>query len=154
MDPESLLKLCDAARAGEDLSALRSDLIGDASSARLVAAWFEDGGRIGLLARRPAGARGHDNDEVTVALTEGLADPEMLVFDSWLSTTYAGPGEPRRFGIELWLGTDEDGDQRPLRITGEAAGEPLVADGVRIQPVVTRASHHQGEGVYVLAGPA
>jgi hypothetical protein len=154
MDPELLLKLCDAARAGEDLGALRADLIGEASSARLVAAWFEDGARIGLLARRPAGARGHDDDEVSVALTEGLAEPATLVFDSWLSTTYAGTGEPLRFGIELWLGVDEDGDQRPLRITGEASGEALLADGVQIQPVVARSSRHQGDGVYVLAGPA
>ena len=42
------------------------------------------------------------------------------MFDPRLSTTYNGAGEPRRFGIELWLGEDEDGDLVGLSDAGLA----------------------------------
>jgi hypothetical protein len=146
-----LLELCESARAGENLAELRQQLTANAASARLVAAWFEDGSTVGLLARRPKSAKGQDKDEIDVALAGAAADAGIKVFDPRLSTTYNGAGEPRRFGIELWLGEDEDGEQRPLRIGGEATGEPTVLDGLRKQPFRARTSHGEGEGLYVLA---
>jgi len=154
MDGDLLLELCEAARAGVDLPALRQQLTTGASSARLVAAWFEDGSTVGLLARRPKGAKGQDKDEIDVALVGAAADAGIKVFDPRLSTTYNGAGEPRRFGIELWLGEDEDGEQRPLRIGGEATGEPTILDGLRVQPFVARTARGEGEGLYVLAQSA
>jgi hypothetical protein len=151
MDGDLLLELCEAARTGVDLPELRQQLTSGATSARLVAAWFEDGSTVGLLARRPKGAKGQDKDEIDVALAGAAAEAGIKVFDPRLSTTYNGAGEPRRFGIELWLGEDEDGEQRPLRIGGEARGEPTVLDGLRVQPFVARTSRGEGEGLYVLA---
>jgi hypothetical protein len=146
-----VLELCEAARAGVDLPALRQQLTSGASSARLVGAWFEDGSTVGLLARRPKGAKGQDRDEIDVGLAGAAAEAGIKVFDPRLSTTYDGAGEPRRFGLELWLGEDEDGEQRPLRIGGEATGEAIVLDGLRVQPFIARTARGEGEGLYVLA---
>ena len=151
MDSDLLLKLCEAARTGESLADLRQQLTSGASSARLVAAWFDDGSSVGVLARRPKGANGQDKDEIEVALAGAAAEAGIKVFDPRLSTTYNGAGDPRRFGLELWLGEDEDGEQRPLRIGGEATGEATVRDGVRVQPFIARTAHDEGEGLYVLA---
>jgi len=151
VDSDLLLKLCEAARTGVDLPDLRQQLTSGAASARLVAAWFDDGSSVGLLARRPKGAKGQDKDEIDVALAGAAAQAGIKVFDPRLSTTYDGAGEPRRFGLELWLGEDQDGEQRPLRIGGEATGEATVVDGLRVQPFIARTARGEGEGLYVLA---
>ncbi len=78
-------------------------------SLRLFAAWFPAGHEIALVSARPRGAKGHDRDSVDV-VARGEEHP--LVIDPRLSTTYDDAGAPRRVGLELWLGDEEDG--RPL----------------------------------------
>ncbi|HET9074566.1 MAG TPA: hypothetical protein VFN48_08300 [Solirubrobacteraceae bacterium] len=92
--------------------------LGELDSARCVAVWFGDGETCTLSARRPRGAKGQDRDTVEVQLPGSRA--ELSVFDPRLSTEYDATGQPRRFGVELWLGEDSEGEQHPWRIAGEA----------------------------------
>ena len=121
-------------------------------SIRLVAAWFEAGHGVGLVACRPAGAGGQDRDEVTV-VTAGEAGG-VTVFDPRLSTTYGPDGAPRQMGIELWLGESEDGDHYPRRVAGTTAGQPATTllDGIRADalPLRCQSRGDDGVGVYLL----
>jgi hypothetical protein len=131
-------------------------------SARLVGTWFPSGASVVLLARRPAKAAGQDHDQIEVAVA-GLieSDPETAataVFDPRLSTTYGADGAPQRFGIELWLGQDEDGDQRPLRVGGEALPGPEIETfagaSVGVHPLRARVTRGEGLGMYLLMTPS
>ena len=101
--------------------------LGDLDSARYVAVWLEDGDTCTLLARRPRGAKGQDRDLIEVQLPENRAD--LSVFDPRLSTEYDAAGQPRRFGLELWLGEDPEGEQHPWRLAGETVAEPALPSG-------------------------
>jgi hypothetical protein len=137
------------AAPGVRADALPSRKIG---SIRLVAAWFEAGHGVGLVACRPAGAGGQDRDELTV-VTSGEADG-VSVFDPRLSTTYGADGAPRQMGIELWLGESEDSDHYPRRVAGTTAGRPATTllDGIRVDavPLHCLSRGDEGVGVYLL----
>lgn len=120
-------------------------------SARLVAVWLENGETYTLTALRPGGAKGQDKDEITVVLPE--AEPALEVFDPRLSTEYTADGTPRRFGIELWLGDDPDGDQHPVRLAGEApeATAPISNGRLSVHPMQAHgAGEVAGFGLYLL----
>jgi hypothetical protein len=117
-------------------------------SARLVAVWLENGDVFTLSAQRPRGARGQDRDDVSVVLPASHAP--MQVFDPRLSSEYAADGRPQRFGVELWLGEDPDGDQRPLRLAGEADGAGASDGPVSVVPMRAHSAGVPGRGIYIL----
>ncbi len=119
-------------------------------SARLLAVWLDNGETFTLSALRPAGAKGQDRDEISVVLPPTQAP--LQVFDPRLSTEYGGDGTPQRFGIELWLGDDPEGDQHPLRLAGEARAEDAVlSDGpVSVHPMQAHSAGIPGLGLYLL----
>jgi hypothetical protein len=122
----------------------------DISSARLLVLWLSNGETYTLSALRPSGAKGQDKDDITVALPE--SQTALSVFDSRLSTEYSTAGAPQRFGIELWLGEDPDGDQHPLRLGGEAAaGSPPLSEGqLSVHPMHAHSAGTAGLGLYLL----
>jgi hypothetical protein len=127
----------------------------DAESLRLVGTWFPAGHEISLLSARPRGAVGHDRDAVSV-VARGEEHP--LVIDPRLSTTYDEHGDPHRFGVELWLGDDPDGEQWPRRVAGAMTGSRITdsAGDALLSAYATRcvSRAEAGAGVYVLARPA
>jgi hypothetical protein len=122
-------------------------------SARLIAVWLDNGETYTLSALRPAGAKGHDKDAITVALPEPHAT--LQVFDPRLSTEYSSAGTPQRFGIELWLGEDAEGEQRPVRLAGEAGpGQPALTQGtLSVYAMSAHTGDIQGLGLYLLVRP-
>jgi hypothetical protein len=105
-----------------DVGGVRSTAFADADSLRVLAAWFPAGHEIALLSVRPKGAKGQDHDAISVV---ARGEEHVLVVDPRLSTTYDGQGAPRRAGIELWLGDDEDGEDgehTARRVSGAATG--------------------------------
>jgi hypothetical protein len=123
---------------------------GGVSSARLIVVWLADGETFSLTAVRPGNAKGQDRDEISVVLPESEA--KFRVFEPRLSTEYDAAGTPRRFGIELWLGEDEDGDQHPVRLAGEAPSDtPPLQDGkLAIHPMRAHRAGTDGLGLYLL----
>ena len=119
-------------------------------SARLLAVWLSNGETYTLSALRPQNAKGQDKDTIVVRLPDAQAP--LQVFDSRLSTEYSLTGVPQRFGIELWLGDDVDGDQHPLRLGGEAeaGAEPVREGQVSIHPMRAHSAGIPGLGLYVL----
>jgi len=135
-------------------------------SVRILAAWFQDDRAIALSAVRPRG--GHADKDVVSVLVTGAgaapadpvtaAEPEPLqVFDPRLSTTYDGRGIPLRAGLELWLGPDEDSDQRPLRLSAQSTGDRLAAElGDLHLDAYGQRCHNRGDdgvGIYALLRP-
>jgi hypothetical protein len=123
-------------------------------SVRIVAAWFPSDRAVGLAAFRPRG--GHADKDVVTVLVTGEPEPQQ-VFDPRLSTTYDAGGAPLRAGLELWLGADEDGDQRPLRVASESTGGRFSAElGELHLEAYPQRCHNRGEdgvGVYALLRP-
>lgn len=117
-------------------------------SLRLFASWFPAGHEVALLAARPKGAKGHDHDSVAV-VARGEEHP--LVVDPRLSTTYDQDGRPRRVGVELWLGEDEDGDLWPRRVAGMATGSRVGHAGLSAHAFECASRGETGAGIYVLA---
>jgi len=132
-------------------------LLGDAAidgsieSLRLVGSWFPGGHQISLLAARPKTAKGHDQDAISAVAT---GENGAVVFDPRLSTTYGPDGAPRRAGIELWLGSEEESDQYPRRMAGVATGACVIgsAPGVELTAYALRclSRGEAGAGVYAL----
>ena len=135
-------------------------------SIRIFAGWFPDDRTIALSAVRPRG--GHADKDVVSVLVTGAApipadpvapgEPEPpLIFDPRLSTTYDVRGVPLRLGIELWLGPDEDSDQRPLRLSSQSTGDRLAAElGALDVEAYAQRCHNRGEdgvGIYALLRP-
>jgi hypothetical protein len=124
----------------------------EAESVRMLFAWFPEGVTVGLMAARPAKAKGQDRDELTVAC---LGEPTgTKVFDPRLSSTYGDGGLLRRVGVELWLGESEEADLYSLRLAGEASGAVARLDVedavVQAQPFAAHSRGHSGIGVYLL----
>jgi hypothetical protein len=119
-------------------------------SARLVAVWLSSGETYSLAALRPTHAKGQDRDAISVSLPQ--TQEALSVFDPRLSTEYSADGVPQRFGVELWLGEDPEGDQRPLRLAGEAQGETaaLTQGPVSVHPMRAHSAGVSGLGIYVL----
>ncbi len=122
----------------------------EVGSGRLLAVWLSNGETYCLTALRPANAKGQDKDRISVRLPETQAP--LMVFDPRLSTEYSAEGVPQRFGIELWLGEDPEGDQRPLRLGGEADPEtaPLQRGQLSIHPMRAHSAGVTGLGLYML----
>lgn len=149
-DALRLVRLSGAAEATGIVHPGRAE--SSADSARMLFAWFPGDRAMGLLAVRPARAKGQDRDELSVAC---LGEPEgQRAFDPRLSSTYGDEGLLRRVGVELWLGESEDGDLHSLRLAGEALGPAarLELDGVLVQaqPFAGHSRGQVGIGVYVL----
>jgi hypothetical protein len=120
-------------------------------SVRGVWAWFEGEQAVALLALRPRGAAGQDDDQLEATLFD--ADGATTVEEPRLSTTYTADGLPSRASLELWIGEGEE--QYPRRAAGEAVGtgRGVSADGLRLQAAALRCHSHglDGPGVYLLA---
>ncbi len=80
-------------------------------------------------------------------------DQEIAV-DPRLSTTYDGRGTPRRVGVELWLGADDDENQHSRRVAGLATGSFVSAtfDGRSLSAYALQCASRgePGAGVYLL----
>lgn len=113
---------------------------------RSVAVWLGDGDGVTLAAARPAGAGGHDEEQVSAALiSRGEPTP---VADPRLSTTYDGDGHQRRAGLELWVSED---DGFPHRLAGEVlCGSTLDLGPLRLDVAFFswRADGRDGTGRY------
>jgi hypothetical protein len=151
MDDEALLALCRALRDGEAVDGLRARLAPPPTgSAQLAAAWLPAGEAVAVLARRAARARSQSEDAVEVAFDIASAPPATRAFDPRLSVTRGPDGVPRRFGIEVWIGESEDGEQRPLRVAGELAGAPSAAEGgLTVLRGTAYASGEPGTAIFV-----
>jgi hypothetical protein len=68
---------------------------------RSLAVAFSDGGLLGVSAVQPAGAEGHDRDEVVAAISGPEGEPTPIE-EALLSTQYDSAGRHRRATIELW----------------------------------------------------
>jgi hypothetical protein len=133
-----------------DVAGLRSDgfATDGNDSLRLFGAWFPAGHEVAVLSARPRGAKGHDRDQLAVV---ARGEQHALVFDPRLSTTYDEHGDPRRVGVELWLGDDAEGDQSPRRVAGLATGSRVTAAGISAHAFQCASRGEAGAGVYVLA---
>ena len=122
--------------AWDELDALRS-----------ISAVFDRDHAFLAIARRPRGAPGHGNEEVSAWL---LHDGRPLtVEDARISTTYDGMGRQRSAGLELWV-EEED---FPRRLSGTAvAGSSLQLDAVDVHAAVFawRMEGREGAGAYEL----
>jgi hypothetical protein len=138
---------CEGIRGARDAHALP-----EFESLREVAAWFERDEGITTLALRPLKAKGHGTDAVFASVIE--PEGPMPVAEARLSTTYAGSGVPTRMGLELWVG-DEEAEQYPRRVAGEAAAQPVAThvDGLEVvaAPLRCHSRGRDGAGVYLLA---
>jgi hypothetical protein len=112
---------------------------------RLVSAVFDEEHAVLAAARRPRGAKGHGDEQVTAHL---LAGAEMLpVEDARLSTVYDAQGRQRSVGLELWL----PGEDFPRRASGSVrAGLTLALEGLRVDAgvVAWRMEGRDGAGSY------
>jgi len=133
-------------RAAADPGAARGRL----GSFRQVAAWFDPQIGLALLALRPRSAKGQEGDLVSAAVLDEEGYGEVA--DPRLSTTYGHDGLPRRAGLELWVGADEE--LYPRRAAGEAVGAPATwtAGGLDLYAQLFRwhSSGQEGAGVYVM----
>ncbi len=120
-------------------------------SVRGLSGWFGADQGLTLLALRPAGRRGQEDDLIAAT----VFDPEgwMAVDDPRISTTYRAGDRPARASLELWIG---DGDEQfPRRAAAEATGDgaELEHNGLRLQvtPLRCHTLGLDGAGVYLLA---
>jgi hypothetical protein len=120
-------------------------------SLRGISGWFAADRGVTVLALRPAGGRGQENDVVAATVFE--PDGWTPVDDPRVSTTYRAGDHPARASLELWIG---DGDEQySRRAAAEATGEgaSLQRGGLRLRATPLRC-HTQGldgAGVYLLA---
>ena len=91
---------------------------------RVLAAWIEDGTGVAFRAVRPAGATAHGDDASWAAVLGATGN--LRVDEPRLSTTFDDVGRPRRAGLELWVGRD---DEIPRRAVGEIVCGSTVALG-------------------------
>jgi hypothetical protein len=144
-------------RGTRDLDADRFETIRD------VSAWFGPDLAMAVVAARPRGCAGHEDDLLSAwVLDDGRS---LRIADPRLSTTYTSSGSPARTSFELWLeGASEDepgadeatsADRFPRRAAGEAMGlsAEVSAGGINAHAELFRwhARGREGTGVYVLA---
>ncbi|MBN1530738.1 MAG: hypothetical protein JW895_16875 [Thermoleophilaceae bacterium] len=108
--------------AWEDLDALRT-----------ISAIADEGHAFVALARRPRGARGHDEEEISAwLLDEGRL---LRVEDARVSTVYDDGGRQRSAGLELWV----PGEEFARRGSGLVlAGSSLDLDGIQVHVAIFR----------------
>ena len=136
-----------------DLGGVRGDNVGaaDLDSLRLLGTWFPAGHEIGLLSARARKAKGQDSDTVELI---ARGEEQALAVDPRLSTTYDARGAPRRVGVEVWLGADDDENQRSRRVGGVATGSfaSTQLDGRTLTAYAMHCAsrNEAGAGVYLL----
>jgi hypothetical protein len=81
---------------------------------RSIGIAFSDGGLLALSAVRPAGSRGHGDEQVASVLC-GPDGAPVEVAETLLSTEYGADGVQRRATLELWVDGEEG---QPLRGAG------------------------------------
>ena len=111
---------------------------------------FADGGLTALRLARPAGAGGHGEEEVAVAVLE--PGGRIGVTEALLSTEYDGAGRQRRATLELW----PEGEPA-LRGAGRLiCGATLEAEGSRVEAAFFRWSFggRPGLGRYEIVSAA
>ena len=118
-------------------------------SIRLVSALFDDGGALGLVALRPRGARGHDEDVVEARLADAEGE-QATTSEALVSVEYDADGAPRRLGIELWT----DPDSSPLRVAADRAGEAGSRSDGESVPMRFRLDGISGLGLYEVLRPS
>jgi hypothetical protein len=120
-------------------------------SARGIWGWFEDDQALALLALRPRGAAGNQDDHLAATLFD--SDATIIVEEPRLSTTFGAGGRPSRASLELWIG--EGDEQYPRRAAAEAvgAGASIGIDGLTVHgsPLRCHSQGSDGPGVYLLA---
>jgi hypothetical protein len=115
----------------EELDALRS-----------ISALVDEQHALVALARRPRGAVGHGDEEVTARLVED--DALLEVETARISTVYNGGGRQRSAGLELWL----PGEDYPRRGSGLViAGSSLDLEGLHVHVAVFRWRLDGREGI-------
>jgi len=125
-----------AAPAWEELDVLRS-----------VAAVFDSEHAFLAVARRPRGAPGHGQEEVSAWLLHG--GQVLIAEDARISTVYDGEGRQRSAGLELWIA----GEDLPRRLSGTVvAGSSLQMERVDVHAAIFRwrMEDREGAGAYEL----
>jgi hypothetical protein len=120
----------------EELDAIRS-----------ISALVDERHALLALARRPRGAVGHGQEEVTAELLEENAF--LSVERARVSTVYDGGGRQRSAGLELWI----PGEEYPRRGSGLViAGSSLDLNGLQVHAAVFRwrLDGREGIGAYEL----
>jgi hypothetical protein len=146
--------LVDGERVTVDCPATRTDqaiAVAELDSLRGVWGWFPERHALALLALRPRGRGGHDNDRLEAT----LFDPEetIAVEEPRLSTTYTAQGLPSRVSLELWIGEGEEQYSRRAAAEAVGAGAGVSASGLALQvsPMRCHSRGLDGAGVYLLA---
>jgi hypothetical protein len=114
---------------------------------RTLSALVDEQHALVAVARRPRGAVGHGDEEVTACLVED--DALLEVEKARISTVYDGDGRQRSAGLELWL----PGEDFPRRCSGLViAGSSLDLDGLQVHVAVFRwrLDGREGIGAYEL----
>jgi len=129
---------------GETRSAPQWD---ELDALRSISALVDEQHALLVLARRPRGAVGHGDEEVTARLIED--DAVLAVENARISTVYDGGGRQRSAGLELWV----PGEEYPRRGSGLViAGSSLDLDGLQVHAAVFRwrLDGREGIGAYEL----
>jgi len=114
---------------------------------RAISAIFDAEHAVLALARRPRGALGHGQEEITARLLQ--AGQLLEVETARISTVYDGEGRQRSAGLELWL----PGEDFPRRASGSVqAGASLTLEGLRVNAAVFAwaMEGREGAGAYDL----
>jgi hypothetical protein len=109
---------------------------------RAVSALVDEQHALMAVARRPRGAVGHGDEQVTACLVE--KDALLEAETARISTVYDGGGRQRSAGLELWL----PGEDYPRRGSGLViAGSSLDLDGLHAHVAVFRWRLDGREGI-------
>ncbi len=114
---------------------------------RSVSALVDEQHALLALARRPRGAVGHGDEEVTARLLE--EETVLDVENARISTVYDGDGRQRSAGLELWI----PGEDFPRRGSGLViAGSSLDLGGFQVHAAIFRwrLDGREGIGAYEL----
>jgi hypothetical protein len=114
---------------------------------RGITALVDEQHAVMALARRPRGAVGHGDEEITARLLED--DALLEVENARISTVYDAGGRQRSAGLELWL----PGEDYPRRGSGQViAGSSLDLDSLQVHVAVFRwrLDGREGIGAYEL----
>ena len=109
---------------------------------RAISALVDDDNGLLVVSRRPRGAPGHGDEEVSAVLFSDGEPHE--VEEARISTVYDGGGRQRSAGLELWL----PGEDYPRRGSGQViAGSSLDLDALQVHVAVFRWRLDGREGI-------
>ncbi len=116
----------------------------DTALRRSIGIVFSDGGLLALTASRPAGATGHDEEQLVAVVCDPDGAP-IEVAEALLSTEYGEDGMQQRATLELWLDGDEG---QPLRGAGTLiSAVPVHRPGLNARVAFFRWSVEGREGL-------